>query len=66
MGRGWMELHGAQDLGKLGRAEFAGSAGSVAVARQTYLGHGCEVKRDVCRAVPPRDTQPAFGKCDLW
>lgn len=45
MGRGRMELYGAQDLGQLGGAEFAGSAGAVAVPGQTCLGHTGEVKR---------------------
>lgn len=37
-------LYGTQDLGQLGRAEFAGSAGSVAVSGETYLVHRIEVK----------------------
>jgi hypothetical protein len=39
-----MALNGAQDLGQLGRAEFAGSARPVAIPRETYLGHFEEVK----------------------
>ena len=40
----WMVLYGTQDLGQLGGAEFAGSAGPVAVSGEMYIGHFVEVK----------------------
>ena len=39
MGGGRMIFDGAQNLGQLGRAEFAGSACAVAVFGETYIGH---------------------------
>lgn len=45
MGCGGMVLYGTQNLSQLGRAEFAGSAGPVAVPGETDFGHGVEVKR---------------------
>ena len=39
-----MGLYGAQDLSQLGRAEFAGSAGPVAVPGETDVGHDDEIK----------------------
>lgn len=44
MRRGIVVLYGTQDLGQLGSAEFAGSAGPVAVSGETYLVHRIEVK----------------------
>lgn len=66
MGRGGMELYGAQDLGQLGRAEFAGSAGAVAVPGQAYLGHVGEVKRDGVQGFPHSGTRGPGWRNAIW
>ena len=52
MMRGWMVFDGAQDLGQLGRAEFAGSAGPVAVSGETSFGHATDCIRSRPESVP--------------
>ncbi len=63
MGSCGVIMHGAQDLGQLGGAEFAGSAGPMAVSAETDFCHPAEVKRSTGMPLLSmrRATGPAGG-----